>query len=299
MKEAEPIRRWQVGAVSVTKVSEGVLESGLDAPSPDEGFLGDATCDALLAIDWLRPDFVTEKGHVRLAFHALVVQTSSHRIVVDTCVGNDKIRPQQHFWDRLAGPFLSSFSAAGFRREEIDTVVCTHLHVDHVGWNTMKIDGRWVPTFPNARYLLGRTEYESCSASARDAADSLHPAVFLEDSIQPIFDAGLVDLVDASHRICDEVRLIPTHGHTPGHVSVLIESQGKRAIITGDTIHHPCQLEHPAWAVRADADKTAAIATRKNLLDANAGTGTLFIGTHWAGRSSGRVTRAGESFRLE
>jgi glyoxylase-like metal-dependent hydrolase (beta-lactamase superfamily II) len=300
LKEAEPTRRWKVGSVTVTKVSEGVLESGLDAPSPEEGFLGQASCEALLAIEWLRPDFVTEQGDVRLAFHALVIETSTRRIVVDTCVGNDKGRPQQPFWDHLGLPFLQNFAAAGFAREAIDTVVCTHLHVDHVGWNTMKVDGRWVPTFPNARYLIGRTEYEHCYGLGRDGrdGDSLHPAVFMEDSIQPVFDAGLVDLVDANERICDEVCLVPTHGHTVGHVSVLIESAGQRAIITGDTIHHPCQLTHPDWAVRADSDKAAAVATRARLLDGNAGTQTLFIGTHWAGRSSGRVERAGETYRL-
>ena len=300
LKEAEPPRRWKIGSVTITKISEGVLESGLAAPSEDEGFLGQASCDALLAIDWLRPDFITEKGEVRLALHALVVETPTRRILVDTCVGNDKRRPQQPFWDQLGLPFLQAFAAAGFARESIDSVVCTHLHVDHVGWNTMKVDGRWVPTFPNARYLFGRTEYEHCAGKAGDGADgnSLHPVVFLEDSVQPVFDAGLVDLVEASHRICDEVRLIPTHGHTPGHVSVLIESEGQRAIITGDSIHHPCQLKHPRWAVRADTDKDAAIATRERLLDDHAGNGTLFIGTHWAGRSSGCIERAGETYRL-
>lgn len=300
LKQAEPLRRWKVGCVVITKVSECVLESGLDAPSEDEGFLGQASCDALLAIDWLRPDFVTEKGEVRLAFHALVVETPTRRIVVDTCVGNDKRRSQQPFWDQLGLPFLESFAAAGFTREGIDNVVCTHLHVDHVGWNTMKLDGRWVPTFPNARYLLGRTEYAHClgMTSTGSDGDSLHPVVFVEDSIRPVFDAGLVDLVQSDHRICDEVRLIPTHGHTPGHVSVLIESEGRRAIITGDTIHHPCQLRHPDWALRADTDQGVAIATRERLLDNNAGNRTLFIGTHWAGRSSGYIERAGQTYRL-
>ena len=167
-KAAESVRRWKVGTVTITKISEGVLESGLETPSDEEGFLCQASCDVLLAIDWLRPDFVTENGEIRRAIHTRVVETPTQRILVDSCVGNDKRRPQQPFWDQLGGPFLNSFSAAGFRREDIDTVVCTHLHVDHVGWNTMQVNGRWVPTFPNARYLFGRAEYEYCAGKARD-----------------------------------------------------------------------------------------------------------------------------------
>ena len=300
LQPAEATREWNVGAVRITKVSECVLESALDEPSPEEGFLNHATRKALLAIDWLSPDFISADGGVLLAFHALVIEVDGRTIVVDTCVGNAKQRPLQPFWHEMTGTFLERLMVAGVEPEKVDIVVCTHLHVDHVGWNTRKVDGRWVPTFPNARYLFGRLEYEASAraAAAPDASPGLHSSVFMADSVQPIFDAGLAQLVDANHRICDEVRLFPTHGHTPGHVSVMVESTGERAIITADSIHHPCQLRNPDWSVSADADRAAAVATRSALLEAHAGKPTLFIGTHWAGRSCGYVERDGGTYRL-
>ena len=300
-RPAEPTRQWQVGAARITKVGESVLESALDLPSDEEGFLGQASRSALLGIDWLRPDFITDEGAVRLAFHMLVVQASGRTIVVDTCVGNGKDRPLHPFWDRQQLPFLEKLDAAGIGLQDVDTVVCTHLHVDHVGWNTMLRDGQWVPTFPNARYLFGRLEYEACMREAAKAPGSthgLHPSVFLADSVRPVFEAGLAQLVESDHRICDEVRLVPTYGHTPGHVSVLVESDDKKVFITGDAIHHPCQLRHIGWTLAADTDRDAAAATRAALLDTHAGTSTLFIGTHWAGRSCGYVEREGGSYRL-
>lgn len=301
LRPAEATREWRVGAVRITKVSECVLESALDEPSPDEGFLSQATRESLLGIGWLRPDFISADGAVLLAFHALVLEVAGRTILVDTCVGNGKERPLQPFWHERTGTFLEHLSAAGVAPEKVDTVVCTHLHVDHVGWNTRKVDGRWIPTFPNARYLFGRLEYEATSrepSAQTDESARLHASVFMSDSVQPLFDAGLAQLVEADHRICDEVRLFPTHGHTPGHVSVMVESAGECALITGDSIHHPCQLRHPDWSISADADRAAAVATRSALLEAHAGKPTLFIGTHWAGRSSGYIERDGGSYRL-
>lgn len=301
LQPAEATREWRVGTVRITKVSECVLESALDEPSSEEGFLSQATRKSLLDIDWLRPDFISADGGVLLAFHALVIQVDGRTIMVDTCVGNAKQRPIQPFWHEMAGCFLEHLAAAGVAPKAVDTVVCTHLHVDHVGWNTRLENGSWVPTFPNARYLFGRLEYEAATRDADDAAATAHAsysAPFMADSVQPIFDAGLAQLVDADHRICPEVQLFPTHGHTPGHVSVMVESGGERAIITADSIHHPCQLRHPDWSVSADADRAAAVATRSALLQAHAGKPTLFIGTHWAGSSCGYVERDGDSYRL-
>ena len=140
--------------------------------------------------------------------------------------------------------FLKDFEAAGFSRESIDVVLCTHLHIDHVGWNTMLVDGKWVPTFPNARYLMGRAEFDYWKAAPGSTAGE--PAVFA-DSVQPVWDAGLVDLVASDHQVCPEVSLVPTPGHTIDHVSVRIVSKGEEAVITGDFVHHPCQLAHPDW----------------------------------------------------
>jgi len=185
------------------------------------------------------------------------VKTPGLNIVVDTCVGNDKPRRLVPFLDELQTAFLAKLEAAGCRREQVDVVLCTHLHVDHVGWNTMLLDGAWVPTFPNARYLIGRAEYEHWRSvvdeidrsGATDPMQDFERQTFA-DSVQPIVDAGLVELVEADHRICPEVSLRSTPGHTPGHVSVDIESAGRRGLITGDFVHHPCQITHPALVVR-------------------------------------------------
>jgi glyoxylase-like metal-dependent hydrolase (beta-lactamase superfamily II) len=243
----------------------------------------------------MKPHFMDDDGRLKMSIHALVVETPSRRIVVDTCLGNDKQGRSVPGWNGLQGPFLREMAAAGFARESIDTVMCTHLHVDHVGWNTMFVDGRWVPTFPNARYLMGRTEFEYW----RGKRDHAEQACVFDDSVAPVFDAGLVDLVDVDHRVCDEVRLVPTVGHTPGHVSVEISSQGHTALITGDFVHHPCQMAWPSWASSADYDAEQSTLTRREVFGRLAGTPTLVIGTHFAGATAGRVVRDGDAFRLE
>ena len=156
--------------------------------------------------------------------------------MVDTCIGNDK---QRDFppWNELQLPFREHMTAAGFAPESIDTVLCTHLHVDHVGWNTRLVDGEWVPTFEQARYLFGREEWQAWEKTAAASEGEAH----FGDSVLPVLDKGLVDLVESTHQITDEVSLIPTFGHAPGHVSVKIASKGEEAVITGDLMHHPIQ----------------------------------------------------------
>src|SRR5215831_11344245 len=235
-----------------------------------------------------------EEGRLKMSIHALVIEASGRRILVDTCLGNDKPRDIPG-WSNRQGPFLRDLADAGFARETIDTVICTHLHVDHVGWNTMLVDGHWAPTFPNARYLIGRTEYEYWSRQETNSQARLAFA----DSVQPIFSAGLVDLVATDERLCAEVSLTPTLGHTPGHVSVRIVSRGEEALITGDFIHHPCQLAKPEWASAADFDPAASTHTRRDTFHRLAQTPTLVIGTHFSGPTAGRVVRDGDAYRLE
>src|ERR1700751_346591 len=202
--------KWRIGEVWVTKIVE------LEVTGGSRFILPQATYEAVLPIDWLRPDFADERGRLQMSIHALVVETPSRRIVVDTCVGNDNRNPRippihKHTfpgndketrriptWNRLQTSFLADLAAAGYSRETIDTVICTHLHVDHVGWNTMLVDGRWVPTFPNARYLMGRLEY----AHWTNRLEREDMAAVLTDSVTPVRDAGLVDLVETDHRIC-------------------------------------------------------------------------------------------------
>jgi glyoxylase-like metal-dependent hydrolase (beta-lactamase superfamily II) len=282
------MQKWRIGDVTVTKIVE------LEATGGTRFILPQATRDAARAISWMYPHFMDDVGRLKMSIHALIVEAPGRRILVDTCLGNDKPR---HIpgWSNRQGPFLKDLAAAGFPRESIDTVVCTHLHVDHVGWNTMRENDRWVATFPKARYLLGRVEFEYW----RTQQDDAQGRVVYADSVQPVFDAGLVDLVETNHKICDEVSLTPTLGHTPGHVSVRIVSRGDEALITGDFIHHPCQLAHPEWASSSDYDQAHSTRTRRDVFSALASKPTLVIGTHFAGPTAGRVVRDGDVYRLE
>jgi glyoxylase-like metal-dependent hydrolase (beta-lactamase superfamily II) len=283
------MQSWRVGEVTITKLVELEMAGGTKFLLPQ------ATREAILPLAWLRPHFADEQGRLRMSIHAFVVQTPDRRVVVDTCLGNNKQNRRIPHWNNLQGPFLRDLDEAGFPREAIDTVLCTHLHVDHVGWNTMLVDGRWVPTFPQARYLMGRQEFQHWTGDhGRD--DMRH---VLADSVLPVHEAGLVELVEMDHRLCPEISLLPTVGHTPGHVSVRIASRGEEALITGDFLHHPCQIAHPEWSSTADWDPERAHRTRLEMYRKLADTPVLVLGTHFAGATAGRIVRDGKAFRLD
>jgi glyoxylase-like metal-dependent hydrolase (beta-lactamase superfamily II) len=280
---------WQIGDVRVTRVVE------TEIPGKATWILPDATAENLLSVDWCRPHFVTDEGDSVMSVHALLVEAQGERIIVDTCVGNDKSLPMMKAWHKKqGGTFLSDLAGAGFAPDSIGTVLCTHLHVDHVGWNTRLDEGRWVPTFPNARHLFARDEYDFWSTAGAGAQGDV-----FGESVSPVFDAGLVDLVDGDHNVTDEIRLEPTPGHTPGHVSVHIESRGEEAIITGDLIHHPAQIARPEWRSSADWDGEMGEATRRSFLDRYADRPVLVIGTHFATPTAGHLVRDGQSFRFD
>ncbi len=281
--------RWKIGDVTITKVVE------LETTGGSRFILPDASPEAVRSISWLIPHFADEMGKLKMSIHALIIETPTMKVMVDTCLGNDKKDRRVPTWNDRQGRFLADIAEAGYSKEKIDVVMCTHLHVDHVGWNTMLVEGRWVPTFPSARYIFGRAEFEHWKTQ-REAE---HMLPVFADSIQPIVDAGLAELVDADHRLSDEIRFVPSHGHSPGHCSVLIESKGEAALITGDFAHHPCQFARLDWCSTADYDREAALQTRARILGELAGTRTLVIGTHFAGPTAGRVVRDGEAFRLE
>jgi glyoxylase-like metal-dependent hydrolase (beta-lactamase superfamily II) len=278
---------WQVGSVKISSIVEIII------PFPGGSLFAEATPEALKTSPWLFPHFAKEDGTLIGSVQALLVEAPGLRLVVDTCIGNDKPR-QLVGGNPLATSFLQQLAEAGWSRDSVDVVVCTHLHVDHVGWNTMLVDGEWVPTFPKARYLIGKREFEHWS----EEGDEEQTAI-LGDSVRPIFDAGVAQLVEMDHRISPEVRLVPTPGHTPGHVSVMIESEGQRAVITGDTTHHPAQMAHPQWATSFDSDAQAATATRTKLFAEWADQPILVIGTHYAAPTAGHVKRDGAAFRFE
>jgi glyoxylase-like metal-dependent hydrolase (beta-lactamase superfamily II) len=196
-------------------------------------------------------------------------------------------------WNMLQTSFLGDLENSGFPRDSITHVICTHLHVDHVGWNTMLVGERWVPTFPKARYLIGRKEWEHWSvATDKFTKDPI------DDSVRPIVDAGLADQVEDTHRVIGEVWLEPTPGHTPGHFSVRISSSGQEAVITGDLMHHPVQCAHPDWNCGFDSNPDQARSTRRAFIERYADRPVLVFGTHFATPSAGHIVREGDGYRF-
>ena len=286
MATAYPVLRWQIGDVRISRVVE------IEGSSPGTFFFAEATPEKLLQHAWLKPHFMTDDGRLIASIHAFVLESQGKTIVVDTCVGNDKPRDVKA-WNMRNGQFLEDLAEAGFPRERVTTVLCTHLHVDHVGWNTLLKDGKWIPTFPNARYLFGKKEYEYWSKQTRASDHAIQ-----SDSVRPILDASLADLVESDHKITSDIYLELTPGHTPGHVSVRISSKGEEAVITGDLMHHPVQCAEPNWASRFDVDAEVARRTRRAFLEACVGKSILVLGTHFAAPTASRVVGSGDVFRF-
>lgn len=276
---------WSIGDVTVTKVLE------MEVHWPFKSLLPGAD-DLIAGVDWLRPDFVTDEGRMKLSIHALLVKSKGLTIIVDTCCGNSKERPGAKAFANLDTPFLQDLTSAGFHPNDIDIVMSTHLHVDHVGWNTQLVDGEWIPTFPNAKYLFVKEEFDYWQNEPQD-----YGPVF-DDSVRPIVEAGLAEMVSDTHQLTSEVWLESTSGHTPGHVSVCIESVGERALITGDMTHHPIQFAHPDLASSADWRQDISSATRKDAYG-RWSDGRLVIGTHFAGRTAGFIVKDGETYRFD
>jgi glyoxylase-like metal-dependent hydrolase (beta-lactamase superfamily II) len=227
-----------------------------------------------------------------MSIQALIIESLGKKIIVDTCIGNDKVRSNPE-WNKLQLPFLDDLKKAGYPRESIDRVVCTHLHVDHVGWNTMRKNDKWVATFPNAKYLIGGTEWDFFS---RTEDPFLKDPV--DDSIRPVMAEGMTELVDAKYKITDEVWLESTPGHTPGHFAVRISSKGQDAVITGDLMHHPIQCRYPEWDDNFDTDGPMAKRTRREFCERYSDSKTLVLGTHFATPSAGKIVKKDDSFRF-
>lgn len=268
---------WKIGGVRITRIEESIT------PVPVEGLFPDSTSELLAPHqEWMQPHFADADGNLLLSIHGLVVESRGKTILVDTCIGENA--PPDIPLGVGDSPFLENLQAAGFSREGIDIVLCTHLHFDHVGWNTMHVDSKLVPTFPNARYLFARQEWEHWNA-----AEELGFAATFRETVDPVVEAGLADIVEWDHVLTDEVRLEPTPGHTPGHVAVRIASGGEEAMITGDLTHHPVQWAEPDWKMGADSDSSQAAATRRRLLEEHVDGALLVIGTHYAPPCSGRL----------
>lgn len=276
---------WTIGKVKITKIVEMEMTGGTRFILPQ------ATPQEIQTMPWLTPQFASAEGRLTMSIHSWVVETPTRRIVVDTGLGNDKQGRGVPHWNGLDKPFLQDLANAGYAADSIDTVICTHLHVDHVGWNTKLVNGQWVPTFPKARYLFGRIEYEYWKTHS---TDPVHAAVFA-DSVQPVIEAGVVELVGSEAQIADEITLIPTPGHSPGHVALHIRSDGEEAVLSGDVAHHPCQMARLDWSSSFDSDPLQSIESRRQLFSRFAETPALLFGGHFG---PGRIVRDGDAFRL-
>lgn len=252
----------------------------------------DATREALEPhLDWLAPDALSaDELRLQLPVQSYLVRSARHTLLIDTCIGCRKSHEVFRGWGaRSDEVWLANLRAAGVAPEDIDTVMCTHLHVDHCGWNTQQVDGRWVPTFPNAQYLFARTEYEASAA-----ADSI---VFREN-VLPVMEAGQAVLVELDHEIEHGIRFEPTLGHTPGHVAVALASKGARAVMSGDLIHSPLQLAFPEWSPRVDWDRALSARTRRGFLERHADSDVIVMTAHFPQPSMGQVLSAGDAFRF-
>jgi glyoxylase-like metal-dependent hydrolase (beta-lactamase superfamily II) len=287
---AEHIRHWKIGDVEVARIVEVNAHE-----DPIAVLLPDAGPELVKQHDWLIPRFATPDGRMRISFQAFVVKTPARRLMVDTCIGNDRQREFEIFCN-MQTSFLEDLTAAGCPADTIDTVLCTHLHFDHVGWNTRLVNGRWVPTFPKARYLFGRREYEHWQMLKRTGG--YHSFDHIVDSIEPIVEAGLADYVEPNHRVTDEIWLEPTPGHTPGHVSVRISSKGHDAVITGDMMHHPIQLAEPDRFGNFDMDKELAARTRRDFITRYENRKALVIGSHFCDPTAGYIVRDKRNWRF-
>jgi glyoxylase-like metal-dependent hydrolase (beta-lactamase superfamily II) len=277
-----------LGRLSVARVYE------CDAVIPLAMALPDVTAGDLARLrTWYwDADLADAPGQsgMRISVHSYVLRVDDRKILIDTCCGNDKQRTLPNV-NNQQFPYLENLQRAGLRPEDIDLVMCTHLHFDHVGWNTRLQDGSWVPTFPNARYLFGGRDLDFYSKQRHEAD---HRAAF-EDSVAPILDAGLADIVDQDTRIHREIGdgiwLADASGHSPGNLCVIAECGGERAIFSGDCFHHPVQIVRPDAAFFADEDPRQASATRHRLLESYANKDVIFFPAHFTGGTAGRVER--------
>ena len=279
----ENIKHWKIGDVEVARIVEvNAFEDNMWM------LLEGATEEFVQEYKWMVPHFATPSGKMIISFQCFVLRSKGRTVMIDTCIGADRKREFDVFCN-LKTTFLEDLDVAGFPAKSVTDVICTHLHFDHVGWNTHLVNGKWVPTFPTARYYFCKNEYDHWLHLK--ATGGYHSFEHLEDAIDPILEAGLAEFIGSDFRLNDEISLFPTPGHTPGHCSVLIESRGQKAVITGDMMHHPIQLADPTRPGRFDMDKEAGGRTRKAFIDRFADKDVLIIGSHFNEPTSGWIVR--------
>jgi glyoxylase-like metal-dependent hydrolase (beta-lactamase superfamily II) len=245
---------------------------------------------------WMRQaGAIDESDTLILCFQSYIVRTPHHTILVDSCIGNDKPRPTRPKWNmKTDDTYMRALNAAGLSVNDIDFVMCTHLHVDHVGWNTRLENGRWVPTFPKARYVFGKSEFDYWTEQNRKA--EVPP---IADSVLPVVEAGRTEIVRDDFAIGDHVRILPTPGHTPGHVAFTFGRGKDEAVFAGDLMHSPLQTRYPELSPKFDVDPVQSAATRRGFLERYCDTDTLCCTAHFPSPSVGRIRRKGNAFTCE
>jgi glyoxylase-like metal-dependent hydrolase (beta-lactamase superfamily II) len=294
---APAVTDWTIGTVRVTRVEE---QLGFASVPPEKFFVGFEREVLERHLAWLVPDhYSPEHNRLISSVHSWLIRTPRHTILLDCCAGNHKERPGFARFHQLDTPYLARLRAAGVEPEEIDIVLCTHLHSDHVGWNTMLRDGRWVPTFPNARYLFSRTENDYGDPRRNPAADAdPQRSNAYRDSVLPVIETGQAVLLDGAHAIDDTMLVEPAPGHTVGHVVLKLVDQGERALFSGDAIHHPLQVYVPNWNSCFCEIPDEARATRHRLLGDCAEHGALLFPIHFGAPHVATIAREGDAFKL-
>jgi len=251
---------------------------------------------------WLAPEhYDPGSGRLKLSVHSWLLSVGGKRILIDTCVGNHKPRPLRPFWHMMDTPYLARLEAAGARPEQIDMVMCSHLHVDHIGWNTRLENGRWVPTFPNARYVFSKADYEHYLAIDHDPEKGPANQGSFRDSILPVVEAGLAQMVSGASTLNESLALDehlsvePAPGHTPGTIAIKFASRGEKALFCGDILHHALQVYRPEWNSFACADAANARASRRKALEHCAG-GALLMPVHFGAPFACRIESRGQGF---
>jgi glyoxylase-like metal-dependent hydrolase (beta-lactamase superfamily II) len=288
----------KIGQISLRPVVE--IE---EIRMPPQTFITDVTASDLEPhAHWLSPQFFdAEADRCRLSQHAWLIEAHGKRIVVDPCIGHQRNRPALPFYHLIDSPLLDHLWALGVAPEQVDYVFCTHLHLDHVGWNTRLQDGKYVPTFPNARYLMARVEdrfWRRELTGDLPAEEMFYNGGVYAECIQPVIDAGLVDLIDGGEHIADCLTLIEAAGHTIGHMAGVLESGGEGAVLAGDAIHHPIQVLFPDRPMHAFDPEQGRI-TRHRLLSLCAEKDYWLAPAHFRAPHVCKVRRAGAGYRME
>jgi len=276
------MRTLEIGDVTITSIVERdgpwrTPEAMFPAYDPEQGRAFLADLDPVV--------FDAASGKMVITYQTFVVRTPKHTILVDTCTGEDKNYAAP--MDFPKQPWLDGFAAAGLRFEDIDYVFCTHLHIDHCGWNTRLVNGRWVPTFPRAKYVFHKREYAAWEAATATGANP--PGEVWRMNCLPVVEAGQALLVDDDFTLDDTVWLTPTPGHSPCHCCVNIKSGGQRAVVTGDLMHHALQVREPGWFTIFDWDKDEAVRSRRSFFASVADTNTLILPIHFPAPTVGLI----------